>query len=120
MRVRASALLAAAALMVLVPAAQGATGRVTVALFGDSTSEGYHLAHPQRDGLAARLSAELARRGYERGATGLIPAMPQRFAFNAASGFDKRHAPRDGWLVSGYGWGPGAAGPSGYSAYTTS
>src|SRR5437763_10331385 len=97
---RAAALLVALAYVVLVPAAQGAAGRVTVALFGDSTSEGYHLAHPQRDGLAARLSAELARRGYEGGATGLIPAMPQRFAFNAANGFDKRRAPHDGWLVS--------------------
>src|SRR5213080_4879219 len=109
---RAAALLVALAYVVLVPAAQGATGRVTVALFGDSTSEGYHLAHPQRDGLAARLSAELARRGYERGATGLIPAMPQRFAFNAFNAFDGKLAPPGGWLISGYGWGSGAAGPS--------
>jgi lysophospholipase L1-like esterase len=94
--------------------------RITVGLFGDSTSEGYHLAHPQRDGLAARLQGELVRRGYERGAEGLIPAMPQRFRFNAVNRFDAGRAPAGGWLASGYGWGPGAAGPSGYSAYTTS
>ena len=59
-------------------------------------------------------------RGYARGATGLIPAMPQRFAFNAVNRFDAHGAPAGGWLASGYGWGPGAAGPSGYSAYTVS
>jgi hypothetical protein len=46
--------------------------------------------------------------------------MPQRFTFNAVNAFDKHVAPPGGWLISGYGWGPGAAGPSGYSAYTTS
>ena len=97
-----------------------ALARVTVGLFGDSTSEGYHLAHPQRDGLAAQLADQLVRRGYTRGAMGLIPAMPQRFRFNAVNRFDAKRAPAGGWLASGYGWGPGAAGPSGYSAYTTS
>jgi lysophospholipase L1-like esterase len=116
--VRVLALAAALAAALASPAA-ATSGRVSVAIFGDSTSEGYHLAHPQRDGLAARLGDELVRRGYERGATGLIPAMPRRFAFNAVNRFDARHAPRGGWLASGYGWGPGAAGPSGYSAYTT-
>lgn len=118
---RAGAVVAAAALAAgaaCVPAA--AKDRVTVALFGDSTSEGYHLAHPLRDGLAPRLADELVRRGYARGAAGLVPAMPQRFRFNAVNGFDAHRAPPGGWLASGFGWGPGAAGPSGYAAYTTS
>jgi hypothetical protein len=115
-----AALALALALATPAAAAGAVSGRVTVALFGDSTSEGYHLAHPSRDGLAARLADELVARGYARGATGLIPAMPQRFAFNAVNRFDAHGAPAGGWLASGYGWGPGAAGPSGYSAYTIS
>ena len=118
---RARALAVAAALAAGAACAPArAKDRVTVAIFGDSTSEGYHLAHPLRDGLAARLADELVRRGYERGAAGLVPAMPQRFRFNAVNRFDARTAPAGGWLASGFGWGPGAAGPSGYSAYTTS
>jgi hypothetical protein len=93
---------------------------VTVALFGDSTAQGYHLRNAQRDNLSARLADELVRRGYERGATGLIPAMPQRFEFNAVSSFDKNRMPPGGWIAVGYGWRSGLTGPSGYSAYTIS
>jgi lysophospholipase L1-like esterase len=118
MRQGLGALALAAAFAAAMPAY--AKDRVTVALFGDSTTQGYHLAHPLRDGLAARLSGELARRGYARGAQGLVPAMPQRFAFNAVSPFGAVRPARNGWLISGYSWKAGAAGPSGYSAYTIS
>src|SRR5215207_2952087 len=118
--VRAAAI--AATLAACMPAAaNGADGRrVTVALFGDSTAEGYHLRHPQRDSLAPRLADELVRRGYERGATGLIPAMPRRFKFNAVAHTDVPTPAPGGWTAIGAGALPGVAGPSGYTAYTES
>src|SRR3954470_17873216 len=118
---RAAALAVALAACTLASGAYAADGRrVTVALFGDSTAEGYHLRHPQRDDLAARLADELVRRGYERGATGLIPAMPARFTFNAVSHSDASKPAPGGWVAVGAGALPGVAGPSGYAAYTES
>jgi hypothetical protein len=106
---------------ILASPAHAADGRrVTVALFGDSTAEGYHLRHPLRDGLAPRLADELVRRGYARGATGLIPANPVRFAFNAVAHTDVPTPAPGGWTALGYGALPGPSGPSGYAAYTTS
>jgi lysophospholipase L1-like esterase len=111
------ALLAAGALAAPAQAADGT--RVTVALFGDSTAEGYQLPH-LRDTLAPRLLDQLVARGFERGATGLIPAMPRRWQFNRASGPDASAPPPGGWQMVGYGGRAGVAGPSGYAAYTRS
>jgi hypothetical protein len=119
--VRAAALAATLAACTLASAAHAADGRrVTVALFGDSVAEANHLRSPQRDGPAARLASELVGRGYERGATGLIPAMPARMAFNKVAHSDASKAVPGGWAAIGYGALPGLAGPSGYSAYTES
>jgi hypothetical protein len=117
---RAALATALAACILASPAHAAAGRRVTVALFGDSSAEAYHLAHPQRDGLAPQLADELVRRGYERGAIGLIPAMPRRFKFNAVSRSDVQRPAPGGWAAIGTGALPGVAGPSGYVAYTES
>jgi lysophospholipase L1-like esterase len=113
----AAALLAAGAVAAPAHAADGT--RVTGAVFGDSTAEGYQLPR-LRDTLVPRLLDQLVARGFERGATGLIPAMPRRWHFNRESGPDAPAPAPGGWQMVGYGALAGVAGPSGYTAYTTS
>ena len=91
--------------------------RVPVALLDGSPPRATHL----QPSLAARRSRPAregqgpVRRGYARGAAGLIPAMPRRFAFGDVTA-SRAAAGRRGWAALGAGVVPGIFGPVGFAA----
>ncbi len=108
----------AAAVTTKTSAATGHNGpRVTVALYGDSVTEGYTIPNFLTNSLAPQLQDGLVRSGFSRGGTGFIPATPFRWKFKPTlviGGTGKQ--PAKGWLLNGFGTQAGTSGLSGYSA----
>jgi hypothetical protein len=105
------------------PAASGLAmvgKRVTVALFGDSVTEGLAIPNFLTEGLAPQLSRDERAFGFLPGGAGLIPAAPFRWHFNSAVSYGTGPSPSEGWTTVGDGFRPGFDGPSGYSAWAFS
>lgn len=103
-----------------VPAADAVVGpRVTIAMYGDSVTEGYTIPHYLRDSLVPRIRAGLTKvGGFETPGVGLIPASVFRWHFNKYTVAGTNELPRlDSWTLSGFSaMNPGPDGLSGYSA----
>ncbi len=98
-----------------------ATGRVTVAVFGDSVVESALIPNFLQQGMVPQLSRAVWALGFAPGGVGLIPAVRFRWHFSHVAPFGSVSIPRNGWLTLGFGPLPdGFDGPSGYSAVALS
>jgi hypothetical protein len=104
----------------LAAAASRPGARVTVALFGDSVTEGVLVPTYLRTGLAPQLADDEQQFGYVPGGVGLIAAAPFRWHFNRSVSIGTGPVPANGWVTVGSGLSVGLDGPSGYSAVTGS
>jgi hypothetical protein len=92
--------------------------RVTVALFGDSVTQGIAIPDFTQDGIGGQLQTQLTSMGFEPGGLGFVPAVPYQFTFNASVLLFQGPVPTGGWSTVGYGKVLGHDGPNGYSAVT--
>ena len=110
------------------PAATAATAtgtnRVTVALFGDSVTQGLVIPDYLTEGLAPQLSRAETAYGYTPGGVGLLPADEYLWHFNRSALAGFATPPADGWALYGYESTtrtvPSLDGPSGWAATTSS
>jgi hypothetical protein len=90
--------------------------RVTVGMFGDSVTESAITPDFMKNGLVPQLSRAVTALGFAPGGVGLVPAVPRRWTFNAATAIGYGPIPTNGWLTLGVGpSSPDFDGPSGYS-----
>ena len=119
-RTLVASLLTVVALTVAAPAAD-AGDRVTIAVAGDSVSEGYTTPGSLRLAFVPNIADALVRRGFARGGVGLVPAMPFRWQFSRAVGANASSVPPGAWRLMGFGIDvKGLDGPSTYSAVAES
>jgi hypothetical protein len=97
-----------------------ATGRVTVAVFGDSVVESLLVRNYLERGLVPQLERAVWSLGFAPGGVGLIPALTFRWHFSHVAPFGATSIPRHGWATNGFMFLPGGEGPSGYSARASS
>ena len=94
---------------------------MTVAVAGDSVSEGYTTPHGLTRAFVPNITNALIRRGFTRGGVGFVPAMPFRWTFSHPVGANAAQVPPGGWRLLGFGVNVmGQDGPSTYSAAATS
>lgn len=119
-RTLVASLLTVVTLTVAAPAAD-AGDRVTIAVAGDSVSEGYTTPGSLRLAFVPNIADALVRRGFARGGVGLVPAMPFRWRFSRAVGANASSVPPGAWRLMGFGIDvKGLDGASTYSAVAES
>jgi hypothetical protein len=94
--------------------------RVTVAVFGDSVTEGYTVPNFLRDGFIPQLARAVQGFGFSPGGVGLVPTSPARWRLSAWTAPGLGPLPPNGWWLVGTSVLSGADGPSGYSAIAAS